>query len=156
MKIAIGSDHAGYRLKALLKEEIEQLGFQVVDFGAESEAEPVDCYHSIGARVAEEVVSGGCRLGVVICGTGIGISLAANKVPGAYAALCNDLFTAKKSRQHNDANVLALGSRVIGEGLAKEIVRVWLGTPYEGGRHIPRNENLKKIEAKYWRKPNSS
>jgi ribose 5-phosphate isomerase B len=156
MKIAIGSDHAGYRLKTILNNEITQLGYEVVDFGAESEAEPVDCYHSIGARVAEEVVSRGCRLGIVICGTGIGISIAANKVPGAYAALCNDLFTAQKSRQHNDANILALGARIIGEGLAKEIVRVWLETPYEGGRHIPRNENLKKIEEKYLRKPTSS
>jgi RpiB/LacA/LacB family sugar-phosphate isomerase len=89
----------------------------------------------------------------VICGTGIGISIAANKVPGAYAALCNDLYSAQKSREHNDANVLALGARIVGEGLAIEIVRVWLATPYARVRHEARNANLRQIEASYLIKP---
>ena len=150
MKIAIGSDHAGFRLKQAIIALVQGMGYEVTDLGAFTDAEPANDYHLIGAGVAESVVGGQNDRGIVICGTGIGISIAANKVPGAWAALCNDLFTAEKSRQHNDANVLALGSRVVGEGLAKEIVRVWLSTPYDRERHVARNENLKKIERKYW------
>jgi len=149
MRIAIGSDHAGYRLKQAVLAELRALGHDPHDLGAFTDAEPVDDYHSIGAAVAEAVARGECERGIAICGTGIGISIAANKVPGAYAALCSDLFTAQKSREHNDANVLALGARVVGEGLAVEIVRVWLSTAYAGGRHEARNANLKRIERKY-------
>jgi ribose 5-phosphate isomerase B len=151
MKIAIGSDHAGYKLKQLVIAEILELGHELEDLGAYSDEKPAENYHSTGAQVAEKVACGECDRGIVICGTGIGISIAANKVPGAYAALCNDLFTAQKSREHNDANVLALGARIIGEGVAKEIVRVWLTTPYAGGRHESRNANLRAIEKRYLR-----
>jgi ribose 5-phosphate isomerase B len=151
MKIAMGSDHAGYRLKRLIMAEVEGLGHQVIDLGAFTDERPAEDYHSTGAAVAEEVASGDCQRGIVICGTGIGISIAANKVPGAYAALCNDLFTAQKSREHNDSNVLALGARIVGEGLAREIVRVWLETPYGGERHETRNANLRRIEKSYLR-----
>ena len=151
MKIAIGSDHAGYRLKGLIVAEVEALGYEVADLGAYTDEHPAEDYHSTGAAVAEAVASGACQRGIVICGTGIGISIAANKVPGAYAALCNDLFTAQKSREHNDANVLALGARIVGEGLAKEIVRVWLATPYRQERHEGRNANLRRIEKSYLR-----
>lgn len=129
--------------------ELSGFGHEYEDLGAFNDGVPANDYHLTGARVAETVVAGKADLGIVICGTGIGISIAANKVPGAYAALCNDLFSAIKSRQHNNANVLALGARIIGEDLAKEIVRVWLETPYESGRHEKRNENLKQIENKY-------
>jgi ribose 5-phosphate isomerase B len=149
MKIAIGSDHAGYKLKQLIMAEISSLGHTYEDLGAFSDDVPANDYHFTGAKVAEMVVAGKADLGIVICGTGIGISIAANKVPGAYAALCNDLFSAKKSRQHNNANVLAMGARIIGDDLAKEIVRVWLETPFESGRHEQRNLHLKEIERKY-------
>jgi ribose 5-phosphate isomerase B len=146
MKIAIGSDHAGFQLKQIVMAEVQELGHEVTDLGAFTDAHPADDYHFTGAMVAEAVVA---NLGIVICGTGIGISIAANKVPEANAALCNDLFTAQKSREYNNANVLAMGARVVGEGLAKEIVRVWLATPYAGGRHKARNLNLRKTEAKF-------
>src|SRR5271157_1545945 len=151
MKIGIGSDHAGFQLKQVIIAEVRELGHEVIDLGAFTDAYPANDYHFTGAMVAEAVVSGQADFGIVICGTGIGISIAANKVPGAYTALCNDLFTAQKSREHNNANILAMGSRVVDEGLAKEIVRVWLATPYTGGRHEARNLNLRKIEAKYSR-----
>ncbi len=151
MKIAIGSDHAGFHLKQVLIAEMQAIGHEVFDLGAFTDEQPADDYHLTGAQVAERVVSGAVERGVVICGTGIGISIAANKVPGADAALCNDLFTAQMSREHNDAKVLAMGSRVVGEGLAKEILRVWLATPFAGGRHIARNQNLRRIEARYSR-----
>jgi ribose 5-phosphate isomerase B len=149
MKIAIGSDHAGFRLKEAIIAQLTELGHQPEDLGAFTDKVPADDYHFIGAKVAEKVVSGNADLGIVICGTGIGISIAANKVPGAYAALCNDLFTAIKSREHNNTNILALGARVVGEGLAKEIVKAWLTTPYASGRHEQRNLHLKEIEQKY-------
>lgn len=152
MKIAIGSDHAGYRLKQCIMAWLSELGHKVEDFGAFSDAQPADNYHLIGAEVAAAVVSGRAERGILMCGTGIGMCIAANKVPGAWAALCNDLFTAQKSRQHNNANLLVMGARLIGEELAKEIVRVWLSTPYAGGRHEPRNANLRLIEERYARR----
>ena len=96
-------------------------------------------------------MQGRAERGILMCGTGIGMSIAANKVPGAWAALCNDLFTARKSREHNDANVLVMGARLIGADLAREIVRVWLATPYAGGRHAPRNANIARIEERFSR-----
>jgi ribose 5-phosphate isomerase B len=149
MKIVIGSDHAGYQLKQVIIAEIESMGHTILDLGVFTDLEPANDYHLTGAKVAETVVSGGGQLGIVICGTGIGISIAANKVPGADCALCNDLFTAQKSREHNNANILAIGARIVGEGLAREIVRVWLSTPYAGGRHESRNANIRVIEDKY-------
>ncbi len=149
MRIAIGSDHAGFRLKQIFIKEMKNLGYEVIDKGADSGDVPVNTYHFIGASVAEAVVRREVDRGVVICGTGIGISIAANKVPGANCALCNDLFTASSSRLHNNANVLGIGARLVGELLALEILRTWLETPYEGGRHEKRNVNLRTIEKRY-------
>ena len=149
MKIAVGSDHAGYELKQSMARLLEELGHGCSDLGAFTNAQPAEDYPLIAVEVAETVAEGRADFGILMCGTGIGMSIAANKVPGARAALCNDLFTARKSREHNDANVLVIGARVVGEDLAKEIVRAWLETSYSGGRHARRNALLKKIEEKY-------
>ncbi len=149
MRIAIGSDHAGFRLKQIFIKEMKKLGHETIDKGTYRDDVPVDTYHLIGASVAEAVVRREVDRGVVICGTGIGISIAANKVPGADCALCNDLFTASSSRLHNNANILAIGARLVGEFLALEILRTWLETPYEDGRHEQRNKNLRTIEKRY-------
>lgn len=149
MKVAIGSDHAAYRLKLVIKELLANLGHEVEDLGAFTDTVPANDYHLTGAAVAEQVRKGKADRGIVMCGSGIGISIAANKVPGVDCALCNDLFTARKSREHNDARVLALGARVVGEEVAKEIVKIFMQTEFEGGRHIARNANIRKIEQKH-------
>ena len=133
MKIAIGSDHGGFELKEHLKGVIEELGHEVRDCGCHSK-ESTD-YPVYGKAVAELVVTGAVDRGVLICGTGIGMSMVANRFPGIRAALCHELYTARMSRAHNDANILCLGARVIGSGLSEEMVKVWLNTPFEGGRH---------------------
>ena len=133
MKIAIGSDHGGFELKEHLKGVIEELGHEVRDCGCHSK-ESTD-YPVYGKAVAELVVTGAVDRGVLICGTGIGMSMVANRFPGIRAALCHELYTARMSRAHNDANILCLGARVIGPGLSEEMVKVWLNTPFEGGRH---------------------
>lgn len=151
MIIGIGSDHGGYELKQLILEFLKKSGFETIDYGTCSCNESVD-YADYGVLVAESVREGKCERGIVICGTGIGISISANKIPGIRAALCTDCFMARMSREHNDANVLALGGRVIGPGLALEIVRVWLNTEYSGDiRHVRRLSKITKIEDKYLR-----
>jgi ribose 5-phosphate isomerase B len=142
--IAIGSDHAGYRLKEHLKEILKDDGHSVDDVGTHSE-EPVD-YPPICAAVARAVAEGKAERGIVLGGSGQGEQMTANKVRGIRAALCNDLYTARKSREHNDANVLAMGARVVGEGLADEILRLWLSTGFEGGRHERRVKQIADIE----------
>ena len=149
MKIVIGSDHAGFDLKQRLIEELVNLGFDIEDKGAYTGDEPANNYHLIGAAVAESVARGDADRGIVICGTGIGISIAANKVPGARCALCNDIFTAHSSREHNDANILAIGARVVNEAAALEILHVWLSSSFEGGRHVERNKNVGVLEQRY-------
>jgi ribose 5-phosphate isomerase B len=144
MRIAIGADHAGFPLKQHLIGILEAAGHDVDDRGTDS-TESVD-YPPICAGVAKEVVEGRAERGIVIGGSGQGEQIAANKVDGARAALCNDLYTAEFSRTHNDANVLSLGARVVGLGLAEEILRVWLETEFEGGRHERRVEQLAAIE----------
>jgi ribose 5-phosphate isomerase B len=144
MRIAIGADHAGFALKQHLIETIRRLGHDVNDRGTHSE-EMVD-YPPICAEVGRIVASGHADRGVVIGGSGQGEQIAANKVHGVRAALCNDLYTARLSRQHNDANVLALGGRVVGQGLADEILTIWLTTSFEGGRHQHRIEQIAAIE----------
>lgn len=144
MRIAIGADHAGFPLKEHLVVTLTRLGHQVDDRGTHSDA-PID-YPPICADVATQVVSGRADRGVVIGGSGQGEQIAANKVRGARAALCNDLYTARMSREHNDANVLALGGRIVAFGLADEIVAVWLGTAFEGGRHQRRIDQITQIE----------
>ena len=144
MRIAIGADHAGFLLKEHLKPLLQRLGHEVADLGTDSEA-TVD-YPPICFNVARAVVEGRADRGIVIGGSGQGEQIAANKVAGARAALCNDLYTARLSRQHNDANVLAVGARIVGVGLADEILAVWLATPFEGGRHQRRIDQVAEIE----------
>ncbi len=144
MRVAIGSDHAGYQLKSHLIETLRELGHEVDDHGTDSE-ESVD-YPHICAGVGRAVVKGEADRGIVLGGSGQGEQLAANKVKGVRAALCNDLYTARLSREHNDANVLAIGARVVGSGLADEIVTLWLQTDFEGGRHAKRIEQITEIE----------
>ena len=144
MRIAIGADHAGFLLKEHLKETVRHLGHQVEDLGTNSEA-PVD-YPPFCAAVGRAVVGGGAERGIVLGGSGQGEQMAANKVRGVRAALCNDLYTARLSRQHNDANILSIGARIVAFGLADEIVTVWLTTPFEGGRHVRRLEQIAEIE----------
>jgi ribose 5-phosphate isomerase B len=145
MRIAIGSDHAGFALKQHLIATLGRLGHEIEDCGTHSDA-PVD-YPPICAEVGRAVVTGRADRGLVLGGSGQGEQIAANKVLGVRAALCNDLFTARLSRQHNDANVLAMGGRIVGVGLADEILSVWLATPFEGGRHQRRIEQIAEIEA---------
>ena len=145
MRIAIGSDHAGYDLKQHLNTVLEALGHEVDDQGTDS-TESVD-YPPICAGVARTVVEGRADRGIVLGGSGQGEQIAANKVRGARAALCNDLFTARLSREHNDANVLAMGGRIVAPGLADEIVALWLSTDFEGGRHQRRIDQIAAIEA---------
>lgn len=142
MKIVIGSDHAGLELKEELKNLLVNEGHEITDVGTNSPAS-VD-YPDFGFEAARLVANGAADRGILVCGTGIGMSIAANKVKGVRAALIHDLYTAIQSRKHNDANVLVLGGRVTGRGLAEEIVKVWLSTEFEGGRHLGR---IKKIEA---------
>ncbi|HEY5014234.1 MAG TPA: ribose 5-phosphate isomerase B [Acidimicrobiia bacterium] len=144
VKIAIGSDHAGFALKARLAQVLGSRGHDVVDLGTDSEA-PVD-YPKYCAAVGREVASGGAERGIVLGGSGQGEQIAANKVHGVRAALCNDLYTARMSRAHNDANVLAIGARIVAFELAEEILGVWLATPFEGGRHVQRIEQIAAIE----------
>ena len=140
--IAIGSDHGGFALKQAVMKHLEKRGLEYKDFGTYTE-ESCD-YPEYGRAVAEAVASGEFERGIVICGTGIGISIAANKVPGIRAALCTDCFCAEATRQHNDANILAMGGRVVGEGLALKIVDTFLDTPFSNEeRHIRR---ISKIE----------
>ena len=144
MRIAIGADHAGFALKQHLLATLARLGHQIDDLGTHSK-EPVD-YPEICAQVARTVVEHRADRGIVIGGSGQGEQMAANKVPGTRAALCNDLYTARMSRQHNDANVLAIGGRIVAFGLADEIVALWLSTAFEGGRHQRRVDQITDIE----------
>ena len=144
MHVAIGSDHAGYELKEDLKAFLGQEGHDVIDLGTDSE-EPVD-YPVYCAKVAHAVAGGQAERGIVLGGSGQGEQIAANKVHGIRAALCNDLYTARMSRQHNDANVLSIGARIVAAPLAHEIVELWLATAFEGGRHVPRLEQIAAIE----------
>lgn len=147
MKIAIGADHGGYQLKEEIKRLLDSMDVEYEDVGCDCE-QSVD-YPDYALPVAEKVASGACDRGILICGTGIGMSIAANKVRGVRCALVHDLFSAKATREHNDSNVLAMGARVIGPGLALEIVKVWLGAEFEGGRHAKRVEKIAKIEGGY-------
>jgi len=147
MRVALGSDHAGFYLKTELKKLLEEMGHECVDFGTNG-PESVD-YPDFGEKVSEAVSSNKADRGVLICGTGIGMSIVANKFPGIRASLCNDLYTARFSRLHNDANVLVIGGRIVGVDLAKEILKTWFTTEFEGGRHLGRIEKIKSIEERY-------
>ena len=142
--LAIGSDHGGYALKQEIMEHLHSRGVKFKDYGTFS-AESCD-YPQFGAAVGRAVADGECQMGIIICGTGIGISISANKIRGVRAALCTDCFMAEMARRHNDANVLALGARVVGSGLALKIVDTFLDTEFEGGRHARRVEQMMALE----------
>ena len=144
MRIAIGADHAGYSLKQHLIGTLKSLGHDVDDHGTDSE-ESVD-YPAICAGVGRAVAQGDADRGIVLGGSGQGEQISANKVRGVRAALCNDMYTARLSREHNDANVLAMGGRIVGTGLADEIVTLWLKTDFEGGRHARRVQQIAELE----------
>lgn len=144
MKIAIASDHTGVELKSEIIKYLKELGHEVSDFGTNS-AESID-YPIYGKKVAEEISKRNYDGGVLICGTGIGISLAANKVKGIRAAVCSEPYSAKLSKQHNNSNIIAFGARVVGVDLAKMIVKEWIEAKFEGGRHLKRVELISKIE----------
>jgi ribose 5-phosphate isomerase B len=144
MKIALGSDHRGFALKEALKELLGELGHEWVDFGCQGE-DAVD-YPDIAKPLAEAVAAGEYQRGILICGNGVGMSIAANKVKGIRAALCQNGFTARLARRHNDVNVLCLGAWCIGRGLAEDIVRVFLSEDFEGGRHARRLEKIRAME----------
>lgn len=146
MKIAIGSDHAGHKLKVEVVKVLEELDVEIEDHGCNCE-ESVD-YPDYALPVAENVASGAADKGILICGTGIGISISANKLKGVRCALVHDVFSAKAARAHNNSNILAMGERIIGPGLAGEIVRAWLETEFEGGRHATRVDKMMAIEEK--------
>lgn len=145
MMIAIGCDHGGYELKCAVMNYLLNRKTEYVDCGCEGER--VD-YPDIAEAVCKKVTSGECDRAILICGTGIGMSMAANKIKGIRAAVCSDYYSAKYTRLHNDANVLCLGGRVLGQGLALELVEVFLDTKFEGGRHVERIDKMMKLEEK--------
>lgn len=147
MKIALGSDHAGLPLKLEIVKHLEEKKYDIKDFGTYTK-DSCD-YPDFGLKVAEAVAQGDYEFGIIICGTGIGISISANKVPGIRAALCSDTFSAHACREHNNANILALGQRVIGPGLALDIVDTFLNSAFQGGRHAIRVNKITEIEKKY-------
>ena len=144
--LAIGSDHGGYELKQAVMKHLAERGVEYRDYGTYS-SESCD-YPDFSEAVGRAVASGECERGIVICGTGIGISIAANKVRGVRCALCGDCYSAEMTRRHNDANILAMGARVLGEGLALKIVDTFLDTGFDGGRHTRRIEKLAAIEGR--------
>ncbi len=146
MLVAIGSDHAGLEIKSEIIDVLKELGHEFIDYGTDSMVS-VD-YPDFGDKVSDAVSTGKADRGILVCGTGIGMSIVANKFPNIRASLCNEMFSAKMSRLHNDANVLVLGGRIVGRDLAKEIVRVWMTTPFEGGRHTNRLRKITLIEEK--------
>ena len=142
--IAIGSDHGGFALKQEIMKHLEERKLEYIDFGTYS-SDSCD-YPQYGAAVGRAVASGSCECGILICGTGIGISISANKIHGVRAALCGDCFSAEMTRRHNDANIVALGARVVGSGLALKIVDTFLDTEFEGGRHERRVQQMMALE----------
>jgi len=142
-KISIASDHGGFNLKEDISLFLNQLGFEVNDLGP-SNSNAVD-YPDYGISIATYISDNVDTRGIVICGTGVGMSIVVNRFPGIRGALCSDIYTAKLSREHNDSNLLVMGGRVVGVGLAREIVQVWLNTPFEGGRHIKRIEKIPNL-----------
>ncbi|MBN2026930.1 MAG: ribose 5-phosphate isomerase B [Actinobacteria bacterium] len=147
MRVALGCDHAGFILKDVVAETLARAGHEILDEGTFSD-ESCD-WPEFAERVARRVSAGEAERGIAICGTGLGMAMTANKLPGVRAAVCNDLYTARYSRLHNDANVLTMGARVIGSGVAEEIVHIWMETPFEGGRHSRRLDLLAEVERRH-------
>lgn len=148
MKIGLGCDHGGFNLKTEIMQYLEGKGIECVDFGTKNSTDSVD-YPVYGEAVANAVAAQEVNYGILCCGTGIGISLAANKVPGIRCAVVSDVFSAKMSKAHNNANMLSLGERVLGKGLALEIVEAWISTEFEGDRHSRRVDMINDIEKKH-------
>jgi ribose 5-phosphate isomerase B len=146
MKIGIGSDHVGYALKMHIRSYLEQKGYDLIDYGAENDAR--SDYPVYGEKVARGIAAGECSLGILICGTGIGISIAANKIRGIRAAACSEPYSAALTRRHNDAQIIAFGARVVGPGTAEMIVDSFLEAAFEGERHQKRVELISEIEGK--------
>ncbi len=144
MTVAIGSDHGGYEVKEEIKELLDDKGVEYTDFGTDS-GESVD-YPEFARPVAEAVAEGEYDKGILICGTGIGMSIAANKIKGVRAALCHDIYSARMTRKHNNSNVLTMGGRVIGSDLAREIAKVWVEEEFDGGRHQRRIDKISQLE----------
>jgi ribose 5-phosphate isomerase B len=149
MKLALASDHGGYWLKEELKDYVTDMGHQFKDFGCLSE-ESVD-YPDLASSAARAVAAGDCDLGIIVCGTGLGVAIAANKVRGIRAVNCHDCFSAKMAREHNNANVLTLGQRVVGTGLARMIVEIFLSASFAGDRHQRRVDKIKALEEEFGR-----
>ena len=151
LKVAIGSDHSAFKYRVEIKKELEKKNYKIKDFGI-YEDKPSRNYE-VAEKVALSVTSGESDMGILLCGTGLGMSMSANKIPGTRAALCYNMFSAIKAREHNDANILVMGARVIGLEFAKEITLTWLKTPYAGGRHIERNDHIMELDSKYRKLP---
>ena len=147
MKIAVASDHGGFNLKNKIKSNLLSEGYEITDFGTDS-LDSCD-YPDFALPAAEAVAFGKCDRAIIVCSTGIGVSIVANKVPGIRCALCHDKYGAEFTRRHNDANVLAMGGKAVGEGLALEIVEIFLKTEFEGGRHQRRVDKITAVEKKY-------
>jgi ribose 5-phosphate isomerase B len=148
--IAIGSDHNGFKLKEEIKEYLKTLGREVDDYGVVSE-DPVD-YPDVAVKLAEAIARGKHERGILVCGTGIGMAIAANKVPGVYAATCHDAYSTERARKSNNAQIMTMGAQVIGSELAKSLVDIWLESEFQGGRSQPKVDKIKKIEEKYLKK----
>lgn len=147
MRIALGCDEAGLPLMDVVRQHLKDKGIETVDYGVHS-TDPVD-YPDIAVQAAEAVADGSCDRGILICGTGIGMCITANKIPGVRAALCHDTYSAERSRKSNDAQVLTMGARVIGPELAKTIVDVWLESEFAGGRSTPKVEKMKAVDERF-------
>jgi ribose 5-phosphate isomerase B len=147
MKIILGSDHLGFELKEIIKQHIQSKGLEVTDIGVYDKS-PVD-YPDIGLALAEKVGRGDYDRGILICGTGIGMAIVANKVPGVRAAQCHDVYSAERARKSNDAQIMTMGALVIGVELAKKLVDIWLESEFQGGRSLPKVEKINKIDVKY-------
>lgn len=144
MKLALGADHGGYSLKELLKQHLQEQGYQIEDCGTHDTA---SCNYPVYAeKVARAVADGQAELGILVCGTGIGMSIAANKIPGIRAAAVSDCFAAQATREHNNSNILCLGERIVGPGLAMRIVDTWLNASFQGGRHQTRVDMISALE----------
>ncbi len=150
-RIAIANDHAGLEMKEEIKRFLEKEGVEVVDMGT-NDSESVD-YPDYGIPVARKVSSGEIHRGILICGTGIGMTIVANKFPGVRAALVSDTYMARMAKEHNDANILVIGGRVVGKGLAIEMVKTWLHSKFQGGRHQRRLDKIREIEREWMREP---
>lgn len=147
MKLVIGCDHAGFAIKGIVKQHLQEKGYEIVDVGTDSAA---SCHYPVYAHTAcKKILSGECELGILICGTGVGMSMAANKHPGIRAACCSDVFSARLTREHNNANMLCFGERVVGPGLALDLVDAFLGASYlNNGNHVTRVAMLEELDQK--------